>query len=132
MTQEEWKEVESRLTFLKYPVKLKCDKFEIALVLERIDQFTNGIMVYVNGVFEGRWVTNDCEERRRFLRPVTKSIFSAKHKKSLKKLPKRLRKEMGLPDPETKHTYYHFYWTSFRALKSHLIKNNCDIELVKE
>ncbi len=131
MTKEEWKEVEERLTGLNIPVMLICDGYKVALMLERVDQFKNGIMVYVNGCFEGRWIIQDCEERRRFLRPVNKFMYSTKQRSILKKMSKRLRKKIGL-DPDAKHTYYHFYWTSFMYLKSHLIKHNSNIELVRE
>lgn len=29
-------------------------------------QFQNAIAVYINGSFKGKWLVEDCEERRRF------------------------------------------------------------------
>jgi len=132
ITAQEWKEIEEHLKSFYSTVRLNCDGYDVALRLERIDQFKNGILVYVNGELKMKWLGEDCEERRRFLRPVKKSAFSQKQKASLKKMSKRLRQKAGLPDPDASYTYYAPYWTSFRTLKSHLIKNNSTIELVRE
>lgn len=113
-------------------VELRCDGYEVALVLVRISQFKNVIKVYVNGVIKGEWLVNDCEERRRFFRPVKRSVFTQKQKAAMKKVSKRLRQKAGLPDPDASFTYCVPYWTSFRALKRHLIKHNSNIELIRE
>lgn len=132
MISQDWKEAEKCLHSLYSFVKLKCDGYEVTLALRTISQFKNAILVYVNGVMKGEWMTKDCEERRRFFRPVAKSIYSQKQKAALKKISKKLRKKYGLADPEAKYTSYYPYWTSFRALKGHLIKHNRDIELVRD
>lgn len=129
VTSQEWKEAEERLKSLWSPVKLKCDGYDLALCLERIGQFKNGILVYINGVMKMEWLAEDCEERRRFLRPVKKSVFSQKQKAALRKVSKRVRKENGLPELDASYIEYVPYWTSFRALKSHLIKHNSEIEM---
>lgn len=131
MNPQEWKEVEKSLEDLWSLVKLKCDGYEVAFALRRISQMKNGILVFVNGGFKGKWLLEDCEERRRFLCPLKKSVYSKKQQEGLKKFSKRLRKKVGLPDPDVKYTCYYPYWTSFRSLKSHLIKNNKSIELVR-
>lgn len=129
MIPRDWKEVEESLKNFWSPVKLKCDGYELTLSLERINQFKNGIMVYVNGVMKVKWMIEDCEERRRFFRSVTKSFLSPKKKAALKKLSKKNRLQL---EEMTRYISYYPYWTSFRALKSHLIKNNSEIELVCE
>jgi hypothetical protein len=86
----------------------------------------------VNGEVRGAWLFEDCEERRRFMRPVKRFLYSKEQRVSYKKVSKRLRQKYGLPDPDITYTSYDFYWTSFRALKRNLIKNNTTIELVKE
>lgn len=128
MILEDWKVVEERLKSLHWSVELMCDGYNITIRLERLNQFKNVILVYVNDEIKMKWLGEDCEERRRFFRPVKKSIFSQKQKASLKKMSKR----SGLIDPDASYTYYAAYWTSFRALKSHLTKNNSTIELVRE
>lgn len=129
MTPQDWKEIEKRLQYLYSLVKLKCDGYEVTLTLARISQMKNAIVVYINGEIRGKWLAEDCEERRRFFRPVTKSIVSPKQKAGWKKLSKKTRQEL---EARTRYTCYYSYWTSFSALKRHLIKNNNTIELLKE
>lgn len=131
MTAEEWKKAEEELKCLFNPVKLTCDGYKVTIILVRTDQFKNALAVYVNGEIKGKWYMEDCEERRRFFQSRSQSAFNKKQKDIYKKIRKSTRKEIGI-DIEKKFTYYTPYWKSFKALKSHLIKNNTNIELVKE
>ncbi|TEB10024.1 hypothetical protein Pmgp_02719 [Pelotomaculum propionicicum] len=110
----------------------RCDGYEVTLRLGRISQFKNAILVYINGEVRGEWLLKDCEERRRFFQPVKRSVLSRKTCSGLRKISKKLRQKAGLPDPDAKYTYYCPYWTSFKSLKRHLIKNNDSIELIKK
>jgi hypothetical protein len=125
ITPQDWKIIEQRLKSFYDPVELLCDGYALTLVLRRYDSFRNVIAVYVNGVVEGKWLIEDCEERRRFFCPRTKNLLTSKEKAALKKLSKRMLKQM---EARSKFTYYEPYWSSFRALKSHLIKHNNVIE----
>lgn len=127
ITPQDWKEIEQRLKDFYHQVKLICDGYEVTLMLQRLDQFRNAIAVYVNGKFEGKWLIEDCEERRRFLCPKTKNYYSRKEMATFKKISKKMFNEI---QAKNKFVYYEPYWTSFRALKSHLVKNNEQIELV--
>lgn len=131
MTKEEWKEVEGKLKSFYCIVKLRCDEYEISLVIVRISQFKNEIQIYVNGVVKGEWLNKECEESKRFLRKVSKSLYSQKHKLSYKKLSKRMQKEIGL-DIDKTYSYYLPSWTSFNSLKRQLIRENNSIELIQE
>lgn len=127
ITPEDWKRIEAKLRdFFNY-VKLVCDGYELTLVLQRIGQFSNAIAVYINGKIDGKWLIEDCEERRRFWCPKSKSFYSKKDMAAFKKISRRVFKEM---QAKNKFTYYEPYWTSFRSLKSHLIKHNQVIEIV--
>ncbi|HBB28158.1 MAG TPA: hypothetical protein DC000_02725 [Clostridiales bacterium] len=130
MIKEEWDKVEKAVEGMFSIVKLKIDEYEVAIGLRRCGTYKNVIAIYVNGVFEGKWLFEDCEERRRFCRKREKSILSAKQKKYLSKLPKKRQKEL-LQDNKTTYTYYEPYWVSFNSLKKHLIKNNNSIELLE-
>lgn len=130
VTPEEWKGIEEKLKSFYYTVKLKCDGYEVALMLKRIGQFKNAILVYVNGKVEGKWLMEECEESRRFYRKVTRSAMSQKQKKALAKLPKRLQKELALQN--VKFSYYCEYWTSFNSLKRQLVRENKSIELLSD
>lgn len=130
MTKDEWKRVEEALKSFFSPVYLKADGYDVTLILERVDTYRNMIMVYIGGQFKGKWLTEDCEERRRFLQKKVRSLLTAKQKAALKKLSKKRQKEFA----ESYHTDYEIYtpqWSSFGALKKHLISNNENIDLVK-
>lgn len=129
MTKEQWKEVDEKLKSIFCYVKLKCDDYTITIALRRLSQFKNGIFVYIDGKIEGKWLMNDCEERRRFYRKVTKSLGMTKKQKELfSKMSKKLKKEIM---SDRKYTYYSEYWTSFGALRRQLIKENSNIELIE-
>ena len=132
MTDEEWSEVEERLKSLYDTVKLKCDGYNVTLRLTRVGAYELGIVVWVNGQITMKWMTEDCEESRRFLRRRYKYVYSQKGRMQAKKRSvKALLKKEGI-DPEKKYTYYDPMWKSFRALKKQLIAENEVIELVRE
>ncbi|MDR9503391.1 hypothetical protein RI662_03625 [Brevibacillus agri] len=127
VSAQDWKDIEQRLKGFYDSVKLICDGYELTLVLQRIGQFHNAIAVYIDGKIDGKWMIEDCEQRRRFYCPKSKSFYSKKDMAEFKKISKRIFKEM---QAKNKYVYYEPYWTSFRSLKNHLIKNNESIELV--
>jgi len=130
LTTQDWKEVKENPKLFYSNVRLKCDGYEVTLVLGRIAQFENAILVYVNGEMRGKWLTEDCQERRRFMQPVKKSLYSQKQKAAMKKMSKKFRTKYDI-DPDKAYTYYRPHWKSFNSLKRHLIKHNESIELVK-
>lgn len=130
LTPDEWQEIEKKLQSFFSMVKLNCDGYKISLFLVRVSQFKNVIEVYINGQIKGEWCTKECEESRRFLRKVTKSLMSQKQKMDYKKFPKRLQKQLKWED--RKYSYYVPYWTSFKSLKKQLNAQNSSIELIHE
>lgn len=130
MTAEEWKQVEDALKSLFKKVELKIDDYTVELCLAPISTYKNAIVVYVNGKVTGRWLMEDCEERRRFMHMRSKSNITTKTRNLLKKQSKKFQKEF-LAQYEKQWNYYEPYWQSFNAMKTHFIKNNTDITFVK-
>lgn len=122
MTQEEWKRVEKALEYFFKRVELEVDGYEVSLTLQRVGVYKNAIAIYVNGVFKGEWITTECEETRRFIQKREKSILTKKDKKAQKELAEKY---------DRKYSVYSTHWSSFRALKRHLIANNESIKFVK-
>lgn len=131
MTKDEWKRAEEALKSFFSPVCLKADGYDVTLILERVGIYKNMIMVYIDGKFQGKWLSEDCEERRRFCVKRTHSLLNAKEKASFKELPKKAQKELANKHHNFQYESYSPQWTSFGALKKHLISNNEKIELVK-
>lgn len=131
MTVEDWKYIESKLTdFLGGRVKLKIDGYDISLVLlrESKNSLKNVIAVYVNGYIKTEYLNENSEVAKRFMCPSKKCIFT---KKEIEKITKNKKQQQLIKEKNTR-IYYSPYWTSFRRLKSHFIKNNCDIELIQK
>ena len=127
MTKEEWEYAEKRLYNTYSRLQLKVDDYDVSIVVEPLKPLKNVLVVYVNGEWKGKWLSEDCEERRRFFQRHTGNILSRKEQKRLAREKKAVREAVG----KTTYDWYSPYWTSFRSLKSHLIKNNKSIELVK-
>ena len=84
------------------------------------------LMVYVDGYFRGKWLTEDCDIRRRFYYCSKRSLLTAKEKKRLQREKKAIREKI---QKEMEYMTFSPYFGSFRTLKSHLVKNNQSIEL---
>lgn len=104
-------------------VKLKIDGYEVALVLVRVGTYKNAIAIFVNGVFEEKWLMEDCEERRRFYQKCERALYK---QSEVKKFSKKMQKELR----NRKYEFYRSHWLSFVSLKRHLIQHNETIELI--
>lgn len=127
LTNEQWKKIEEELLLLPSCVKLLIDGYRVTILFTRITKTKNGYRVYVNGQFKGKWLVEDCEERRRFMRPIKSYVYPAKVRN--KKMSKKMREAINI---DKTYTYFHYEWPSFKTLKNHLIKNNENIEIVDD
>lgn len=127
MNKEEWEKVEKSLFGCFEKVVLLIDGLEVTVVVEPYMALKNVFTVYVNGSLKGKWLSEDCEERRRFYQKHTKNLLSRKDQKRLAREKKAIRDAVG----KTTYDWYTPYWTSFKSMKAHFIKNNKSIELVK-
>ena len=127
MTNEEWHSVENELKHPPGIVKMNIDGYNVTITHAIVKPMQYCIAVFINGVFEMKWVTEDTDIRRRFCSKHTKSMVTAKDKKKLNITNRELKRI------KAKYTYdwYEPYWNSFRSMKSHFLKNNDSIELVK-
>jgi hypothetical protein len=140
MTKEDWAEVDKRLPCAGYQVQLDCDGYRLSIQRARLTKMRDCLVIYVNGVFKGKWMTEDCEERRRFLCPRKTFFYKpkarAKQREMLKKWSKReireFEKEYFSLDPDKKITWYSQVWPSLKPLKAHLTKNNKEISIIRE
>ncbi|MEA4941901.1 hypothetical protein SDC9_171689 [bioreactor metagenome] len=131
MAKNEWKQAEDALKSFFYPVCINADGYEVTLVLERVGPYKNMIMVYIGGQFQGKWIAEDCEERRRFMQKKVRSLLTPKQKADYKKLSKRMQKELAQRYHNMEYETYSPQWSSFGALKKHLTTNNQSIRLIK-
>lgn len=133
MTNDEWQQVQTQLTTPLGVVVLNCDGYEITLRVEPFKGLQMCIMTYIDGWFKGEWVTNDCEIRRKFMRPEKFYLYPRSSRLRAKELSKRRLAELkntGL-NPWKRGVNYTPTWLSFGPLKRHLQQNCTHIELVK-
>ncbi|MDE5917695.1 MAG: hypothetical protein K2G62_06185 [Oscillospiraceae bacterium] len=128
MTAEEWKTVESALIPPFGRVKLKIDEYNVDIGVVYDKPLKYCYSVYIDGIFKSKWLLEDCEIRKRFCQKHTKSLLNAKQKQKLKRESKAFREQII---EQTTVVWYEPYFSSFRTLKSHFIKNNNSIELVE-
>lgn len=129
MTEAQWKRLGEALRFSHSSATLEVDGFNLNLQVDHVGPLKLAIVFYVNGRMRGEWILNDCEERRRFFRPVEIRLFSfTKKAKLIKSLGKKRAYEMF--DLDRARTYFISTWLSFVPLKRHLIKNNASIRLI--
>lgn len=134
MTNEEWKQVEEKLSSLLGVVKMKIDGYEITITYAKETPTKYVLAVYVYGYIKGEWAVTDCEIRRKFYCCSERQILTAKQKKEIfKGFSKRERERFEREYRDKLYCkYYYPYFNSFRTLKAHFIKNNKSIELITE
>lgn len=126
MTKEDWEIFERKLSVpYGHRVDLLADGYKISVIVVQTSPMRFGLELYVNNDFQLKWLTEDCEIRRRFCRKCTKKLYStAKIKEIRKECGKRFADQCAAQ----KYEYYVPTWNSPRSLKAHLIKHNQSIE----
>lgn len=131
ITKDQWAQIKNELSSAYGRVKLQCDEYEVALQVERAGERRYQIITYVNGTLRGKWLTEDCEERRRFLQSTERFIFSPKLRNDMLKIHGgRRAKKADVEHINRKITLYQFHWSSVDALRRHFEKNNKDVTLI--
>lgn len=130
MTNEDWKHIENKLSYIGSQIHLEIDGYSITLRVEPYKKLKNCITVYVDGKIKNDWVFQDCEIRRRFYQKHTKCLVKIDRKK-LEGASKDVRKMVEEFQKEHTYEYFEPYWMTFNKMKCHFIKNNVSIELIK-
>ena len=131
MDNQQWKLIEDQLKKLYHPVVLNCDGYRLRLELGRVDTYRNAISMHINGEMDGAWIIDDCQERKRFFRPVHRYVWQPGQRARLKKMSKAHLKRMGT-DPDARYTSYWPFWNNFTALRRHLVRNNTTITPIED
>lgn len=45
---------------------MKIDGYDVTIVVEPLKELRDVLVVYINGKWKAKWLTEDCEEHRRF------------------------------------------------------------------
>lgn len=126
MDKADWDKIKEKLSTLFGKAELECDGYKVDLFKEYYNENRLCISVYIDGYMKGKWLTEDCEERRRF----------AHCKKRLLRLPKGFdtkgltKKKLKALDEQRTYYSYGFCWFNFDEMRRHFEKNNKEIKLV--
>lgn len=133
MTADEWKKAEQMLLPPFGHAKFLIDGYNVTVETRRTSSTKFSLVVFVDGVFKGKWLTEDVEIRRRFCFEGKKNVLTGKAKQDfIKEFGKRAYNRIVKENPEMIHIiYYTPCFGSFRTLKAHFIKNNTSITLVE-
>lgn len=130
-TKEQWQQVAKQLDSLFGQVYLRCDGYLVYAVMTRTGKNKLAILVYVDGVIIGKWMTvsgAQCEEPRRFWRPQEQLKYGRKFVADMEKLiGKRRCQAKGYYD---KLRYYTPEWNRPLPFIRHLQKHNERIEII--
>lgn len=129
MTPDDWKYVEKELSFLYGRCDLICDGYRVGLHVMEVKKMWFGIVAYVNGHLDFKWLRQDCEERKRFMRRVERLLLKPSEQKAEKKLAKLCKRPSR---HDKKIVYWEPYWTNVTALRRHICRNNENIQLVHD
>lgn len=131
MTKEEWEKIEAALSGLLGRVVLIVEGREITFIRGQVGKNRLGIMMYVDGEFEAKWMSpeNNCPESR-FLRPKSGFVYSKKQRADLRKLSKKFLKSRDI-DLDKKYIIFDPMWPSASSLRKYYEKNFQDIKLIK-
>lgn len=127
MNKADWDKVKKKLCTLFGKAELECDGYKVELIKGYYKENRLCIFVYINGYMKGKWLTEDCEERRRFAHCKKRLLRLSKgfDKKGLTK------KELKALDEQRTYYAYGFWWLNFDEMRRHFEKNNKEIKLIK-
>ena len=125
MTDEQWKLTEELVSVPYGRATLKADEYNIDILCLPDKPLKYILMVYVNGKVNPEWFISKHEIAERFYCKHKKSLLNQADKANLKSMKKSIRERVL---KGSTYEYYTPYFTSFRTLKSHFIKNNHLIE----
>jgi len=127
-TDRQWNDVEVRLSHAFGSAKFKCDGFDVTAQVTPVGKLRYGIALYVNGSFLGKWITEDCEERRRFM-------YARQYHIHGRTFQARMARIVGKKEAAQKYsgmgTQYSWAFPSFTAMKRHMLKHNQSVEIVE-
>ncbi len=121
LSKQEKDEIKNRLDCIYNSVNLQCNGYLITARLGRIPKNKLAIIVYVDGVFKGKWLdaTKPCDEGKRFFPLHKKRAITRKEAKLLK-----------MKDDECFFYYRKPWFSTPNVFVNHICKHNDDIRLI--
>ncbi|WP_321402649.1 hypothetical protein [Maridesulfovibrio sp.] len=119
LTNEDCERIERALDSSDFVmVYLKIDDREITLRWALKTRFERMVAILVEGKMESEWAEGNSPESK-YWRSTTGFAYSAKDRKTMKRMSKASLKRRGL-NPNERVNYYSPYFTSYKTLLAHL------------
>ena len=116
-----------QLSYADAWVDLDCDGYAVSIRAFKMRPLQYGLLISIGGEFKGAWMLEDCEERRRFMRPICYYVF----KKSIRTSSTH-RRLLGPKKMDRKVVRYDAVWLSPRAMLRHFERNNKIIKMIPQ
>lgn len=132
LTKEQKEKLSADLTSPWGRVRLICDGYRIALVVERCKPMVFRVVTYINGQWRGEWSLGTKEfPEQKFINKKTHRVYSPAF---VKKAEKIFGKRAVAKDPEYKRTFitYDISWPSGKAAINHLCRVCESVEIDPE
>jgi len=126
-TKEEWAAFEKSLEGLFGRAEIIADGFNVSYSKVHYKNRLY-IMTYINGFFKGEWLSDDCIQRQKFCRVISKALFSEKEKRQLRKA-FRYQEPFTKAKLEKRLVFYSPDWNSARAIRLHLLRTCIEIKI---
>ncbi|MGH1509493.1 hypothetical protein [Ralstonia solanacearum] len=130
LTREQIVAIDHELSSPYGMVQLMCDSYRVDVRVERAKGLSYTLMVYVNGAWHPAWIKGECEEAKRFMRPVSRSLFTAKRKAELTKSFGKRGVKQVFPELDKKITQYMPTWSSAKSMLRHFLKTCEDVSVM--
>ncbi|OQS39040.1 hypothetical protein B0T40_04435 [Chromobacterium haemolyticum] len=136
LSKEQKQELIDKLSYPWGRVSLQCDGYQISLVVRRSKGMTYRVVTYVNGSWDGKWMSGREEHpEQKFLRKTVRQVVSKKERGEMEKaVGKRHFKRMCADNSfwTATMTLYDVSWASGKAAINHLCKVCDSIEILIE
>ena len=128
MTEKQWQDIQAKLIYPGMIIRMKIDGYNVALQsqFENADRMKLVIAVYIDDKMDAAMLKPENEACIKFMCPCKRCTLT---RKQITEFSRSKKTQKKLKDKYT-YTYNIPYWSSFRRLKIHFIKNNTSIELI--
>lgn len=137
MTDDQWTRLRDAIDgTLRGHAELRIDGLRVALERRLIGKNRLATAVFLDGEVKAAWLRSDSDHEytRRFARPRQQRLFRGKHRETLTKwwrgLKKADKKRFSAFDPDRTIRTYDYVWYSWSAMKKHFAANNEIFELI--
>lgn len=134
MEKEDWERIEKALDRVYGSVEISADATFVEFRKLQISSNRLGIVTFVNGQIDPKWLVEDCPERK-YLREESRFVYSPKQRKRIKSLAKSRagRKELkaNAIDLDKKIVLFDAKWPNVKSIRRHYEKTFDKIALVK-